>query len=399
MGSGTIAASAEMTDQEASPEPASGNDSIFGSEHQDDQPSADDSTGPNSVKAEHDDENGSASNSNPAMPMQKRRRVTRACDECRRKKIKCDGKQPCTHCSVYSYGRYVPGLTSVPCLLTYSAECTYDKPSNRRRNPAPQYIEALEAKLIRAEALLRKFVPNVDLNDPNLDPAVQQEFQNRERQRLHAARQKREEVQQAADPHEARITSMIETIGQLDLDEGGGWDFRGTSSGAVFLKRMKEHFGGLLGNDQSMPFLPQPSRVPGFAKLDSPGSTTSVSSPGEADFFSVYNLPSKERARQLSSCALTCATALLRIVHVPSFLKKLENMYGKASVEFDKEDHRFLALFYAVMAVGAMYNITEEDHADQDNYKEAAAEGCVIQSSRPHVVKSWHPQVSNSVIG
>lgn len=34
----------------------------------------------------------------------KRRRVTRACDECRRKKIKCDGKQPCGHCSVYSYG-------------------------------------------------------------------------------------------------------------------------------------------------------------------------------------------------------------------------------------------------------------------------------------------------------
>lgn len=39
-----------------------------------------------------------------SQPIQKRRRVTRACDECRRKKIKCDGKQPCTHCSVYSYG-------------------------------------------------------------------------------------------------------------------------------------------------------------------------------------------------------------------------------------------------------------------------------------------------------
>ncbi len=38
--------------------------------------------------------------------LQKRRRVTRACDECRRKKIKCDGKQPCTHCTVYSYGKW-----------------------------------------------------------------------------------------------------------------------------------------------------------------------------------------------------------------------------------------------------------------------------------------------------
>lgn len=107
MGSGTMPLSAEMTDQEASPEPTSGNESIFGSEHQDDQQSADDSTGADSVKVEHDDENVSASNSNLAMPVQKRRRVTRACDECRRKKIKCDGKQPCTHCSVYSYGRYL----------------------------------------------------------------------------------------------------------------------------------------------------------------------------------------------------------------------------------------------------------------------------------------------------
>jgi len=35
---------------------------------------------------------GDQSNNN-SVPMQKRRRVTRACDECRRKKIKCDGKQ------------------------------------------------------------------------------------------------------------------------------------------------------------------------------------------------------------------------------------------------------------------------------------------------------------------
>lgn len=42
---------------------------------------------------------------NDPKHMQKRRRVTRACDECRRKKIKCDGKQPCTHCTVYSYGK------------------------------------------------------------------------------------------------------------------------------------------------------------------------------------------------------------------------------------------------------------------------------------------------------
>jgi len=33
-------------------------------------------------------------------PAPKRRRVTRACDECRRKKIKCDGKQVYTSISI-----------------------------------------------------------------------------------------------------------------------------------------------------------------------------------------------------------------------------------------------------------------------------------------------------------
>lgn len=35
----------------------------------------------------------------------KRKRVTRACDECRKKKVKCDGQMPCIHCTVYSYGK------------------------------------------------------------------------------------------------------------------------------------------------------------------------------------------------------------------------------------------------------------------------------------------------------
>jgi hypothetical protein len=80
----------------------------------------DDSTGDNwrqfqadDGHAEHSNTDEALSDGNPLkqpMPMQKRRRVTRACDECRRKKIKCDGKQPCTHCTVYSYGVFPPPI-------------------------------------------------------------------------------------------------------------------------------------------------------------------------------------------------------------------------------------------------------------------------------------------------
>lgn len=59
-----------------------------------------------STKSDTELDDRSADPNAPSQPIQKRRRVTRACDECRRKKIKCDGKQPCTHCSVYSYGTH-----------------------------------------------------------------------------------------------------------------------------------------------------------------------------------------------------------------------------------------------------------------------------------------------------
>ncbi|CAB4253248.1 similar to Saccharomyces cerevisiae YIL130W ASG1 Zinc cluster protein proposed to function as a transcriptional regulator involved in the stress response [Maudiozyma barnettii] len=52
----------------------------------------------------------------------KRRRVTRACDECRKKKVKCDGQQPCIHCTVYAY------------------ECTYNQPSKRSNNSSTTTI-------------------------------------------------------------------------------------------------------------------------------------------------------------------------------------------------------------------------------------------------------------------
>jgi hypothetical protein len=46
------------------------------------------------VQSPQDDNEGTPNASGGPAP--KRRRITRACDECRRKKIKCDGKQVIT---------------------------------------------------------------------------------------------------------------------------------------------------------------------------------------------------------------------------------------------------------------------------------------------------------------
>ncbi len=72
-----------------------------------------------SIKSDIELDDRTAVGDVPSQPLQKRRRVTRACDECRRKKIKCDGKQPCTHCSVYSYGESHLALNALAPLLSH----------------------------------------------------------------------------------------------------------------------------------------------------------------------------------------------------------------------------------------------------------------------------------------
>ena len=260
-------------------------------------------------------------------------------------------------------------------LLIRSLDCTYDKPSNRRRNPAPQYIEALETRLQRAESLIRKYMPDVNLDDHNMDPTIQQEFRNREQAR---AKLRREQGIFPEKEEETKLLSMIESIGQLDLDDKGGWDYHGTSSGAVFLRRMKENFRGMLGPAGKVPFLPRPQRPRGLFNLDSPQS--SGSSPFDSTMSNAPELPTKESARALCYYSLNCATCLLRTVHLPSFLEMLDRIYEKSGENLTAEETRFLALLYAVMALGCMYNPLDGSLKEAVAYKDALEEGRVASS-------------------
>ncbi|KAF9988474.1 hypothetical protein BGZ75_009325 [Mortierella antarctica] len=82
------------------------------------------------------------------MAESKRLRVSKACDSCRRKKVKCDAVHPlCTNCQTFQY------------------ECTYNDPT-KKRGPPKGYIEAIEARLHRMEGLLGGLVQN---NDPRAE--------------------------------------------------------------------------------------------------------------------------------------------------------------------------------------------------------------------------------------
>lgn len=87
---------------------------------------------------------------------QKRQRVSRACDSCRRKKIKCDGVRPtCTNC----------GNSKQPCVYTVPER----KPKRIRKKASN--IVALESRLDKIESLLEKIIPeNTKRKRSNVDP-------------------------------------------------------------------------------------------------------------------------------------------------------------------------------------------------------------------------------------
>ncbi|EIN10102.1 hypothetical protein PUNSTDRAFT_102126 [Punctularia strigosozonata HHB-11173 SS5] len=79
----------------------------------------------------------------------KRRKIQRACDVCRRKKIRCDGAQmPKNRCSN---------------CIAYNFECTYVEAA-KKRGPPKGYVESLENRLEKMEKLLQKLCPNGDFS-------------------------------------------------------------------------------------------------------------------------------------------------------------------------------------------------------------------------------------------
>ncbi|CAG8633823.1 15976_t:CDS:2, partial [Gigaspora rosea] len=90
----------------------------------------------------------------------KRRRVARACDSCRRKKVRCDGVQTssdppsCTNCKTYGY------------------ECSFiDAP--KKRGPPKGYIEALETRLQRMESVLGNLVQTGDVSENTISSSLE----------------------------------------------------------------------------------------------------------------------------------------------------------------------------------------------------------------------------------
>ncbi|KAL7658377.1 Gypsy retrotransposon integrase-like protein 1 [Aspergillus niger] len=83
--------------------------------------------------------------------LRRRRRGRKACDDCRRLKIKCNGLAPCTHCAAYERA------------------CTYNVPYRRPKGLA-EHARDLEDRLRTVEKLLNAANRGLDLDDTRVEP-------------------------------------------------------------------------------------------------------------------------------------------------------------------------------------------------------------------------------------
>ena len=253
-------------------------------------------------------------------------------------------------------------------------ECTYDQPSNRRRNATPQHIEALEQRLKRAEGLLHMLLPNIDLSDPNIEASVRNGQLSIP---MGAAVDSSMPSSSSGDAPEdraatlpdgsidAELESMVKTTGQLDIDEQGNWDYRGHSSGLSFVRRMREQLGDIMGpQGRGTPFVKAP------VVQDSPKSNI-LDSPSDTAFH--IDLPPRETARELCRLAIDEAAALLRVTHSPSFFEAFDRLYETSPENYAHEETSFLPLLYSMLALGTLFY--RDTQSERQGYKSAIDEG------------------------
>lgn len=232
---------------------------------------------------------------------QKRRRVTRACDNCRHKKVKCDGKQPCIHCTVYSYS------------------CTYDRPNVRNKNvPAPlpplsnSYLQSItmnrmssaptaSSNLVLCQNIMNLLFPRMKLNF--LDDR----------------------------PQNFDFSKFLKVVGYLQQKNGG----------AINVNEITD-----LYQDGPTPTTSptNPDLVGGSVSSDDAGYEIKII------------LPPKDVALQLIFTTWNKACVLFRFYHRPSLLEEVDLLYSMDPMSYTDRQQKFLPFMYSILACGSLFS-------------------------------------------
>ncbi|CAK9436315.1 uncharacterized protein LODBEIA_P08730 [Lodderomyces beijingensis] len=257
----------------------------------------------------------------------KRRRVTRACDTCRSKKVKCDGRQPCIHCTVYSF------------------RCTYDQPNvrNKKNTGIPKAVDRASSSfanstvgsingvpidsyptknLIIAQQVIGTLLPNLRINF--LDQNLSFDLDRFQRAVSHV------------EHRSSALTNSLKDVSEMTQDPDA--------------------------------IIPPPRTYSVSAHSD---DSTLPQSPCEIKLM----LPPKEEALRLIYTTWTKACVLFRFYHRPSMLEEIDLLYSLDPSQYGDRQQKFLPFLYSSLACGSLFskspytNSTVNDDLEDDGFK------------------------------
>ena len=237
----------------------------------------------------------------------------------------------------------------------------------------------MEARLHKAEELLKSFIPDADLNDllktesstPSIDKSNLPDSDLKTGNGPAHPHPLSEIVDDDKDS-DAFMETMVDATGQLDIDDEGNPDFHGQSSGIVFLRKVREQFGDMMGNAEGFGqlFLKRTYIGPNVRSPTSVNrSSLDDASPGKRE------LPPKECATLLCDIALNDACALMRFVHQPSFWVEFHRVYEIGIENLDDAGNRFLPLLLSMLALGTLFAKVARSKLQSMGYEKAMEQG------------------------
>ncbi|SZF00926.1 unnamed protein product [Blumeria hordei] len=267
----------------------------------------------------------------------KRRRISRACDECRKRKIKCDGISPCGNCTSYYLG------------------CTYCKPSNRQKRPSRKESDELQIQYREALDKLAVLAPEMDLTrftDGILIPEYEIDIHFSDELRTCPSPQSDVQVSPNTNhtltpEHQVGMArSENDSHESTNHSEVVNLEFRGDSSGVGSLLHIRDHV-----NDDLREYINMPSSDLTFDLSSSDLSPIRLDqSPNKP--CGLGDLPPFETAKSLCEAAFSEIKIIYCFIHLPTFYQMLSKVYTLSSDNLIDGNEQYLNLFFSVLALG-----------------------------------------------
>ncbi|KIM40773.1 hypothetical protein M413DRAFT_446153 [Hebeloma cylindrosporum] len=288
----------------------------------------------------------------------KKRRIQRACDICRRKKIRCDGVQ-------------LPGFRCSNCV-SCNFDCKYVEGA-KKRGPPKGYVERIERRLEKLEKLLRRLCPNdmlyAELNAylddnwanerPPVDPStLVGDIANKAQPNSPtleavacairgAMEDKFDSARPDPDDDDDPTLILADKLRRMELSPTDV-RFFGKSSGVMLLRtaiELKNEYAGKVFDfcDPEKPMVKNQRREFWTVKPweQAPTRNTPVSTP--------FDFPDLDLANHCIDLYFKCSNLYFPLLHRPTFDKCVQELLYLT-------DDNFAPVFLLVCAVGAQYS-------------------------------------------